>query len=103
MTFRPPLGRTGCRACRTSRRPHPPAPERRLPGAGGSRRSRPDRSGVLLESHPVAPRRVVVDHVLFVVADLATSRRLYTPALASLGYVELHVRADGVHYGAEGL
>ena len=48
-------------------------------------------------------RRVVVDHVLFVVADLAASRRLYTPALASLGYVELHVQDDGVHYGAEGL
>ena len=48
-------------------------------------------------------RRVVVDHVLFVVADLAASRRLYTAALAPLGYQELHVQEDGVHYGAEGM
>jgi len=48
-------------------------------------------------------RRIVVDHVLFVVADLAASRRLYSAALAPLGYEELHVQHDGVHYGAEGL
>ncbi len=48
-------------------------------------------------------RRVVVDHVLFVVADLAESRRLYTAALAPLGYQELHVQEDGVHYGAQGM
>jgi len=40
---------------------------------------------------------------LFVVEDLDASRRLYTAALAPLGYVELHVRDDGVHYGAEEL
>jgi catechol 2,3-dioxygenase-like lactoylglutathione lyase family enzyme len=37
--------------------------------------------------------RVVVDHVLFVVADLDASRRLYTAALAPLGYEE---RVDAV-------
>jgi catechol 2,3-dioxygenase-like lactoylglutathione lyase family enzyme len=48
-------------------------------------------------------RQIIVDHVLFVVEDLDASRRLYTAALASLGFVELHVQDDGVHYGAEGL
>ncbi len=48
-------------------------------------------------------RRVVVDHVLFIVEDLEASRRLYSAALAPLGYTELHVQDDGVHYGAEGL
>ena len=48
-------------------------------------------------------RRVIVDHVLFVVVDLNASRRLYTAALAPLGYEELHVQDDGVGYGAEDL
>jgi len=48
-------------------------------------------------------RRIVVDHVLFVVGDLAASRQLYTAALGSVGYEELHVQQDGVHYGVEGL
>jgi len=48
-------------------------------------------------------RRIIVDHVLFVVEDLDASRRLYTTALAPLGYSELHVQDDGVHYGADGL
>jgi len=48
-------------------------------------------------------RRIVVDHVLFVVEDLDASRRLYSAALAPLGYEELHVQADGVHYGADGM
>ena len=48
-------------------------------------------------------RRIVVDHVLFVVRDLAASRRLFTAALAPLGVEELHVQDDGVHYGAEGM
>jgi catechol 2,3-dioxygenase-like lactoylglutathione lyase family enzyme len=48
-------------------------------------------------------RRIVIDHVLFVVTDLDASRRFYTAALAPLGYVELHVQEDGVAYGAEGL
>jgi catechol 2,3-dioxygenase-like lactoylglutathione lyase family enzyme len=48
-------------------------------------------------------RRVVVDHTLFVVADLEASRQLYTAALAPLGYQELHVQDDGVHYGPEDL
>lgn len=48
-------------------------------------------------------RRIVVDHVLFVVGDLAASRRLHTAALAPMGYEELHVHDDGVHYGVEGL
>jgi hypothetical protein len=46
-------------------------------------------------------RRIIVDHVLFVVGDLDASRRLYTAALAPLGYVELHVQEDGVHYGVD--
>ena len=48
-------------------------------------------------------RRVIVDHVLFVVADLDASRRLYTAALAPLGYEELYVQDDGIGYGAERL
>lgn len=48
-------------------------------------------------------RRVIVDHVLFVVEDLQACRRLYSAALAPLGLEELHVQEDGVHYGAEGL
>ena len=48
-------------------------------------------------------RPIVVDHVLFVVGDLAASRRLYTAALAPLGYEELRVQEDGVHYGVEGI
>ena len=48
-------------------------------------------------------RRVIVDHVLFVVGDLAPSRRLYTAALAPLGYEELYVQEDCVSYGAEDL
>src|SRR5262247_1722756 len=48
-------------------------------------------------------RRVVIDHVLFVVEDLDASRRLYTAALAPLGYEELYVQEDCVSYGAEDL
>ena len=48
-------------------------------------------------------RRIVVDHVLFVVADLDASRRLYTAALAPLGFEELYVQPDGVGYGTDGL
>ena len=48
-------------------------------------------------------RRIIVDHVLFVVEDLDASRRLYTAALAPLGYVELYVQEDCVSYGAEHL
>ena len=44
-----------------------------------------------------------MDHVLFVVADLSASRRLYTAALAPLGFEELFVQDDGVGYGAGGL
>jgi catechol 2,3-dioxygenase-like lactoylglutathione lyase family enzyme len=51
----------------------------------------------------VAVRRIIVDHVLFVVNDLDASRRLYTAALAPLGFEELHVEERGVHYGADGL
>jgi hypothetical protein len=35
-------------------------------------------------------RRVIVDHVLFVVADLGEIRGLYTAALAPLGHEELY-------------
>jgi hypothetical protein len=48
-------------------------------------------------------RRVIVDHVLFVVADLEASRRLFTAALAQLGYEELYVQEDCVSYGADDL
>ena len=48
-------------------------------------------------------RRVVVDHVLFIVADRDASRALYTAALAPLGYEELYVQDDCVSYGAEDL
>ena len=48
-------------------------------------------------------RLIVVDHVLFVVEDLAACRRLYTAALAPVGFVELHVQDDGVSYGADDL
>ncbi|HYZ14354.1 MAG TPA: VOC family protein [Actinomycetota bacterium] len=48
-------------------------------------------------------RRVIVDHVLFVVENLDASRRLYTAALAPLGYTELHVQEDGVSYGTDDL
>ena len=48
-------------------------------------------------------RRIIVDHVLFVVSDLDASRRLYTAALAALGFEELHVQSDGVHYGDDGM
>jgi catechol 2,3-dioxygenase-like lactoylglutathione lyase family enzyme len=51
----------------------------------------------------VPERRIIVDHVLFVVEDLDASQRLYTAALAPLGFVELAVEDDCVGYGAEGL
>jgi catechol 2,3-dioxygenase-like lactoylglutathione lyase family enzyme len=51
----------------------------------------------------VTVRRIIVDHVLFVVGDLDASRRLFSAALAPLGLQELHVQEDGVNYGAEGL
>jgi hypothetical protein len=50
----------------------------------------------------MAVRRIVVDHVLFVV-DLGASLRLFTAALAPLGCTELDVQEDGVLYRAEGL
>jgi catechol 2,3-dioxygenase-like lactoylglutathione lyase family enzyme len=48
-------------------------------------------------------RRIIVDHVLFVIGDLDASRRLYTAALAPLGFEELHIEERGVHYGADGM
>jgi class 3 adenylate cyclase len=48
-------------------------------------------------------RPVVLDHVLFVVENLAASRQLYTAALWPLGYHELSVKDDGVQYGADGM
>jgi predicted lactoylglutathione lyase len=51
----------------------------------------------------VTVRRIVVDHVLFVVSDLDASRRLYTAVLAPLGFEELHVEKRGVHFGADGM
>ena len=74
-----------------------------LPGLaaeGGARRRTSGPDGTVSR---VTVRRIVVDHVLFVVEDLDACRRLYTAALAPLGYVELHVQHDGVSYGAEDL
>ena len=48
-------------------------------------------------------RRIVVDHVLFVVSDVEAGRRLYTAALAPLGYEELYVQEDCISYGADGM
>jgi catechol 2,3-dioxygenase-like lactoylglutathione lyase family enzyme len=48
-------------------------------------------------------RRIVVDHVLFIVEDLDASRSLYTAALAPLGFIELRVQEDGVGYGSDDL
>lgn len=48
-------------------------------------------------------RRIIVDHVLFVVEDIEAGRRLYTAALAPLGFTELAVQLDCVSYGAEDL
>ena len=44
-------------------------------------------------------RHIVVDHVLFVVADITASRRFYTVALAPLGIEEIRVEPDCVGYG----
>jgi catechol 2,3-dioxygenase-like lactoylglutathione lyase family enzyme len=51
----------------------------------------------------VTTRRIIVDHALFVVSDLAAGRRFYTASLEPLGLEELSVQDDGIHYGAEGL
>ena len=48
-------------------------------------------------------RTIVVDHVLFVVEDFPASRRLYTAALAPLGFEELHLEPNCVSYGRENL
>lgn len=56
-----------------------------------------------MTGEPVTTRRIVVDHVLFVVEDIAASRRLYTAALAPVGFEELYIQDDGVGYGAEDL
>jgi len=49
----------------------------------------------------VTDRHVVVDHVLFVVEDLAASRRLYTAALTPLGIEELNEEPNCVGYGRQ--
>jgi catechol 2,3-dioxygenase-like lactoylglutathione lyase family enzyme len=48
-------------------------------------------------------RRVVVDHVVLIVADLEASRRFYQAALAPLGIEELNAEHGGVAFGAEGM
>jgi len=50
-------------------------------------------------------RRVVVDHVVLVVGDLAGSDRFYATALAALGFTRLHESdVDGASaYGLAGL
>jgi catechol 2,3-dioxygenase-like lactoylglutathione lyase family enzyme len=47
----------------------------------------------------VTDRHVVVDHVLFVVADFAASRRLYTAALTPLGMEEMNEEPTCISYG----
>jgi hypothetical protein len=59
-----------------------------------------DSIGALGREVGMTVHRVVIDHVLFVVSDWVASRRLYAAALAPLGYEELRVQEDGVHYGA---
>lgn len=49
----------------------------------------------------MSARPAVVDHVAFLVDDLAASAALFTPALAALGLTARRA-PDGVHYGAEG-
>src|SRR5947207_1551672 len=79
-----------------------------MPGGQVRRRRRRRRRSTSVSRPPatldgMTTRRVIVDHVLFVVSDLEASRRFYTAALAPLGLEELHVQADGVGYGAGGL
>ena len=64
-------------------------------------RGHPHRAGPADRRDRMTVRRVVVDHVLFVVADVDASRRLYTAALAPLGYEELFVQEDCVSYGPD--
>jgi catechol 2,3-dioxygenase-like lactoylglutathione lyase family enzyme len=44
-------------------------------------------------------RRIVVDHVLFVVSDLAASRRFYEAALAPLGFEVMYEEEKCVAFG----
>jgi predicted lactoylglutathione lyase len=46
-------------------------------------------------------RRVVVDHVLFVVQDLVAARRFYEAALAPLGFGVLYEQERCVSFGVE--
>jgi catechol 2,3-dioxygenase-like lactoylglutathione lyase family enzyme len=50
-------------------------------------------------------RRVVVDHVTLVVADLQASGRFYDAALRPLGFERLHTGGveDGIAYGVPGI
>ena len=48
-------------------------------------------------------RLIIVDHVLVVVEDFPASRRLYTAALAPLGFDELNLEPNCVSYGREDL
>ncbi len=47
-------------------------------------------------------RRIVVDHVGLLVADLEASRRFYTAALAPLGFSLVREEEDGAAFGVEG-
>src|SRR5438093_13487622 len=47
-------------------------------------------------------RKFVVDHVLFVVKDLAASRRFYAAALHPLGFDVMDEKEEGVSFGREG-
>src|SRR2546427_11986392 len=73
------------------------------PAGQAWRRRRSPRSRPPSTLDGMTTRRVIVDHVVFVVSDLEASRRFYTAALAPLGLEELRVQADGVDDGAERL
>ncbi len=47
-------------------------------------------------------RRIVVDHVLFVVSDLEASRRFYEAALEPLGFSVVYEQEDCVAFGVRG-
>lgn len=48
-------------------------------------------------------RRIIVDHVAFVVADLAASSAMYERLLKPLGFTVLYRQPTSVGFGADGL
>jgi catechol 2,3-dioxygenase-like lactoylglutathione lyase family enzyme len=56
-----------------------------------------------IEGGVMTERLIIVDHVLFVVEDFPASRRLYTAALAPLGFEEMNEEPNCIAYGREQL